>query len=532
MKKVTFLRNLKKKLTVLSEEEVEEILHNYDTYIQERIKNGMSEEEAVASFGSVDEISVQLIKYSKTKKEEAEDPIGDFTYRLSDVLAYLMNDFSKKGFKQIVRFVFEILFLIFLLALCYFPITLLIQLGKDVFYILASPFNRIFFFGWRFVLEITYFLMVIYIFVKVFNKRYLKDFHGSSTKDKKQQDKFEAKITFKLLKGFVYILKFFCTAFLFIDSAYLVIMVLMLVLCIYLLFKGVTYFGFYLIMIALFILGILLFDVLYHFVLGKKLHGTIFFVSLFLSFLVLGLGCGLATLELADTEFIAGSPHDMDMEVLKEELPMLEKTVFVGNIADYVVNNDLEGVEVDFYYYPLGSTMATNISKEENYIYLNWTSRNFFYKKEFFEHLIADLKEKKIYNYSIEPTIIITASEKNIALIKKNRQNYYREGVSYTSCNFVRTYYVEMMRASNIEDSVYVVLSSNADNSLGTVLLKKNLAQNIMVGSTYEFTFKTYQAYIDTQIDHVFEENEVISIRETTKKGNEQKQETSCTIFY
>ena len=532
MKKATFLRNLKKKLAVLSDEEITEILQNYDTYISERQQKGMSEEEAVASFGSVEEISSQLIKYSKTRKEEIEDPIGDFTYRLSDILAYLINELNHKTPKQIIKFVFEILFLIFLLVLCYFPITFLIQLGKDVFYILASPFNRIFFFGWRFVLEITYFLLVIYIFVKVFDKRYLKDFDVPSSKKIKHEDKLEAKMTFKILKGFGYILKMFCTLFLFVDSAYLVLMVLILVICGYLLFKGVTYFGFYLIMIALFILGILLFDILYHFVLGKKLHGTSFFVSLFLSFLVLGLGCGMATLELADTEFIAGSPHDMEMEVLKEELPMLEKTVFVGNIADYVVNNDLEGVEVDFYYYPLGSTMATNISKEGNYIYLNWTSKNFFYKKEFFEHLISDLKEKKIYNYSIEPTIIITASEKNIALIKKNRQNYYREGVSYTSCNFVRTYYVEMMRAANVEDSVYVVLSSSADNSLGTVLLKKNLAQNIMVGSTYEFTFKTYQAYIDTQIEHVFEENEVVSIRETSKKGNEQKQETTCTVFY
>ena len=89
-----------------------------------------------------------------------------------------------------------------------------------------------------------------------------------------------------------------------------------------------------------------------------------------------------------------------------------------------------------------------------------------------------------------------------------------------------------MMRASLKEDSVYVVLSSSADNSLGTVLLKKSLAQNIMVGSTYEFTFKTYQAYIDTSLDHIFEENEVISVKETNKKGSEQKQEVSCNIFY
>ena len=141
MKKATFLRNLKKKLAVLSDEEITEILQNYDTYISERQQKGMSEEEAVASFGSVEEISSQLIKYSKTRKEEIEDPIGDFTYRLSDILAYLINELNHKTPKQIIKFVFEILFLIFLLVLCYFPITFLIQLGKDVFYILLKGYQ-------------------------------------------------------------------------------------------------------------------------------------------------------------------------------------------------------------------------------------------------------------------------------------------------------------------------------------------------------------------------------------------------------
>ena len=533
MKKVTFLRNLKKKLDVLSEEEMEEILLNYKTYIEERQKKGMSEEEAVASFGSIDEISAQLIKYSKTRQEQSVDPIDDFTYRLSDIFAYLMKEFNKKTPKQIIRWVFEVLFLIFLLGVCYFPVSFLIQLGKDVFYILASPFNRIFFLVWKFVLEVTYFFFVVYIFGKVFEKRYLSHMEISKeVKKKRKTEKLEMKFPFKVLKCFVYLIKLFASLFLFLNSAYLVVMALMLVVCLYLFVHGVTYFGFYLIMISLFLLGVILFYVLYHFVLGRKMHGSFVYISMFASFLLLGVGCGLATLELAKTEFINGSPQDLETEVLTEELPMSEKTVFIGNVSDYRVDDTLDYVKVEYYYYPLGSTMATKISKEGDFVYLDWTSQNFFYKKEFFEHLIQDLSEKKIYNYYIEPTIIITASEKNIALIKKNRQNYYRDGVKYTSCEFVRTYYVELMRASSKSDSVYVVLSSSVDDSLGTVLLKKNIVQNIMVGSTYEFTFKTYQAYLDTSIEQVFEENEVVSVRETDKKGKEQKQENTCTIFY
>ena len=53
-----------------------------------------------------------------------------------------------------------------------------------------------------------------------------------------------------------------------------------------------------------------------------------------------------------------------------------------------------------------------------------------------------------------------------------------------------------------------------------------------MLAGVDEFTFKTYQAYIDTDIENVFDENEVVSVKKTDKTGVQQIQEDGCSIFY
>ena len=54
MKKDEFLNKLRKKLEILEEAEVNDILTEYEGYIDEKMAGGSSEEEAVESFGSVD----------------------------------------------------------------------------------------------------------------------------------------------------------------------------------------------------------------------------------------------------------------------------------------------------------------------------------------------------------------------------------------------------------------------------------------------------------------------------------------------
>ena len=61
MTKVKFLLALNEKLVGLPQNEVEEHLSFYVEMIEDRIEDGMSEEEAVAAAGSVDEIAEEII---------------------------------------------------------------------------------------------------------------------------------------------------------------------------------------------------------------------------------------------------------------------------------------------------------------------------------------------------------------------------------------------------------------------------------------------------------------------------------------
>ena len=60
MTKLKFLMSLHEKLSDLPQADVEERLNFYSEMIEDRMEEGLSEEEAVAAIGSVDEISQQI----------------------------------------------------------------------------------------------------------------------------------------------------------------------------------------------------------------------------------------------------------------------------------------------------------------------------------------------------------------------------------------------------------------------------------------------------------------------------------------
>ena len=60
MTKLQFLLALHDKLAGLPRNEVEERLNFYSEMIEDRMEDGLSEEEAVAAVGSIDEIAAQI----------------------------------------------------------------------------------------------------------------------------------------------------------------------------------------------------------------------------------------------------------------------------------------------------------------------------------------------------------------------------------------------------------------------------------------------------------------------------------------
>ncbi len=72
MTKIQFLLELDEKLFGLAKEEIEERLVFYSEMIEDRMEEGLSEEEAVAAVGDIDEIAASIMAESGQMKSEPD----------------------------------------------------------------------------------------------------------------------------------------------------------------------------------------------------------------------------------------------------------------------------------------------------------------------------------------------------------------------------------------------------------------------------------------------------------------------------
>ena len=72
MNKEEFLEKLKKELSILNDKEKEDIIDEYKSTIEEKVKHGQTEEEAVKDFGDLDELVSEILDAYKINPEYKE----------------------------------------------------------------------------------------------------------------------------------------------------------------------------------------------------------------------------------------------------------------------------------------------------------------------------------------------------------------------------------------------------------------------------------------------------------------------------
>ena len=90
MLKIAFLADLKERLYGMPQEEIEERLSFYNEMINDRMEEGLSEEDAVAAIGSVDEIAAQIM--STIPEEPLPEPVPMPDYAAFQPLDYPVED--------------------------------------------------------------------------------------------------------------------------------------------------------------------------------------------------------------------------------------------------------------------------------------------------------------------------------------------------------------------------------------------------------------------------------------------------------
>ena len=174
MLKSEFLDLLNQKLSLINDKEKEDIILEYGTYIDDKIASGVSEEEAVAGFGDVDELAKEILSAYKINTDSM-DPLSSKADKTIDkVYAKLEGMFSKLG-NFSMNEIFHIIFDAFVLVLILWigkliVVDLLCRIVLSMIFSFFAGFYAITDFMLS-LCRLLYVCIAIYFFVKVMTKR-------------------------------------------------------------------------------------------------------------------------------------------------------------------------------------------------------------------------------------------------------------------------------------------------------------------------------------------------------------------------
>ncbi|HPF83599.1 MAG TPA: DUF1700 domain-containing protein [Bacilli bacterium] len=461
MNKKEFLSKLERKLSILDEQEIKDIINEYEDIIEEKVKDGKTEEEAVKEFGSIDELSEEILKAYKLNskyakdKDQVKDTIENFEDGIKKV-SHSLADFFKNinnGNGISVELIFELiikfLILLVLLTILRLPFELLINLGRGIFDITFHPISDILNVFWYVAMICLYFMASALIFIALFKEYVSKNNNNkisakSSKKNEKEEVTKEEKVkeqvndiygtkkssgsTFNSIINGMY--KLFMTLIFLIPLWFIDFgLAVALAVVIYYTIVGINIWGLIIVLGGL-LLGFSWLTTFFHSITFSARKVSI--IPMFISILLVVVG-GLAfasnvmTFDYIDETKV----FDLKYKTYKEEfnvenirkvdIPMYKY------LADYEVDNTIEDnrmiIEIK---YPYELFKIENIELENDYRdYYDLTITDFdinSYKtfKYTYNTIISDLKKGKVYKYSERSFygIKIIANEKTMEIVK------------------------------------------------------------------------------------------------------------------
>lgn len=547
MNKEEFLKKLRKRLEVLEDSEIEDILSEYEGFIEEKVSKGLTEEQAVKELGNFNEIVDDLLAAYKVKRTSGEENIfNKVINKISDAIDLFMESLNNKSGKDIVKVLIEIILILFLICLLKIPFAMIRDLGSSIFFELTFPIGNIFSSIWAFIIEISYIIVAVIFFIKTFEKRYFKDItenivnkreekpdSSKSAKIKKEKaTKTEVKKENKTIveptnhsffyymnEICIYILKFLVLIFLIGIICYLIGISVALGFMIYLIVNGVHYFGILLLIIALFLGGTLFLELCINFLFNKH-NKAVLVVSKIISIIIFtGIGLTMSAVEIAETEIIYDRDN-LEIKEITKEIPMTDD-ILIYNYDQVIIDNNLNDKIKIVYKYPdyyNNLDLSIELFHYNKAYYLGTNIHYFRWNKKILNNFINNLKDKKIYanDYHVEKIIYI--SEKNYEQIEKNHNKEYDH---YIDSSFTKTYTITSIVPSKDDETKYITIYPyNREDLITTVKLNHKDAEHLTLG-TYEFTFKHNGPIFEDTPENIFENCHIESITPTNKIGTE-----------
>lgn len=212
MNKQKFLKELEKRLLILNETERQDTINEYRDIIEEKVKHGKTEEEAVKEFGDMNSLSEEILKsykinpeYKKENRdffEDCETWIKKGAQKLSEVTEEVIDQVKTSDHDITLEMVFEIIIKICILlvgiAVIHLPFWIIGELGQEFFEHNFFFFGNIMIFNhsvfgilWKVLTEIAYVIVCILLVIAVLKKDTITKPREETKKNTKKQVKEE-----------------------------------------------------------------------------------------------------------------------------------------------------------------------------------------------------------------------------------------------------------------------------------------------------------------------------------------------------
>lgn len=433
-----FLEKLESKLDAIDEKERKKIIKKYQRIIEEKMKDKMTEKEAVKSLGNIDDIAkeicenyhVNLVNRKRNFNEYLNDGIEESAKFLSETFKDVVN-YSKAATKDnfLVSF-FEVLLKVVILIMVFMLLKipfLLIQIGVDfVIDFLFYPFNVVLGNIFDYIIAILYGGCCIGASVYMFKGYYISHEKGSdeSLELKEEEDKKQSK------NNVNYALMIVKALIVFIVVIPLILLNLTLLgltaFAIFLVFKGVPIIGLSILLLSFFLLTLLL-TVYVTDVLDKKERNHIFVLCISLVSLIIG---GVLFVDDLMNYNYPTELTDSNLEALTESLTidLDKKTVFtfLDGDVEYIIDNSIVDnkvlVEVTYYDNFVDIALKKYLGEDLNQIiiYSEYDEATFETYMYLYDNMIEDLKDNNVFNYTKvnKYKVNIYCNEKTKELVK------------------------------------------------------------------------------------------------------------------
>lgn len=418
-----FLETLESHLTLLEEQEQKKIIKRYQNELSSKMKDGMTETEAIRSLGSMDDIVSQLYEeYHLDKKNIGKkDTIGEKLERilrscakfLADTCAetaYYLNHISSSAWETIFEILLKVLILGIVISVMKFPFLCIENLLQYLLNFLFYPFDRVLSVILSFTTSILYLILCITLAIVMF-KGYAKKGHLIKEKEKKKKEKVESS---EQARNYAYVLLKVCLYIVCIIPMILIIFIFLLltVLALFLVYKGISIIGLVVLLVGLLFLSIVVTTSITD-ALDNRNRSHTFALAVTVIALISG------SILLVDNLMNFHYPENLDQSsfIPHEKTATLEVSnetsiMNLNGELEFFTDNSIEDnvILVQMVYFDELYDVEIEQNDQEVWIY---TMRDSFEAKDFhylYQNVFQDLKNRFIFNYQDLSSVKIIVS--------------------------------------------------------------------------------------------------------------------------